>query len=177
MSWYIAVTNPNCHRRAESGLSAIGYQAFWPKYRKWASHARVRVAKEYPVLGRYLFVEVPDANFWAVRAVHGIEGFLTGDDRAPAVIPERDVFNFRQRYMQGEWDFVSQETGEFMDQETGELMTRRNPIPIGARIRIMEGEFANLLTIVRGKPSGKIEFLPPGARQFRRTRETNVRAA
>lgn len=178
MSWYIVVTNPNCHRRAETGLAAIGYQAFWPKYRKWASHARVKVAKEYPVLGRYLFVEVPDGNFWGVRAVHGIEGFLTGEDGAPAEVHERIVWDFRGRYMRGEWDFVALETGEFMDSKTGEITTRCNEVPIGARVRIMEGEFADLLVIVRGRNrNDKLKFLPPGRTQFVHTAESNVRAA
>jgi transcription antitermination factor NusG len=175
MSWYIAITNPNCHRRAESGLAAIGYRAFWPKLRKWVSHARTKKAKEYPILGRYIFVEIPDREFYAVRAVNGVEGLLTGDSGAPAKIPAEIVWGFRERWMRGEWDFVANETGVFM--EDGELVTRRNSIPAGALIRIMEGEFADLLTIVRGRKNGKIKFLPPGKTDFFFTREANVRAA
>lgn len=160
MSWYIAITNPNCHRRAESGLAAIGYQVFWPRLRKWVSHARTKKAKEYPILGRYVFVEIPDHEFYAVRNVNGIEGLLTGDSGAPAQIPASIVWAFRERYMRGEWDFVEQ-----------------GAIPIGGLIRIMEGEFAELLTIVRGRKNGKIKFLPPGKREFFFTREQNVRAA
>lgn len=175
MTWYICLTNPNCHARAEKGLAHIGYRAFWPKMRKWVSHARTKVAKEYPILGRYLFVEVPDGNFYSVRAVNGIEGILTGDNNAPASVPEGVVWAFRERYMRGEWDFVSNETGEFMDQETGELLVRTNPIPIGARIRIMEGEFSDMLTVVRRRQRGKLEFLASG--KFYTTHESNVRAA
>jgi len=160
MTWYIAITNPNCHRRAESGLASIGYPAFWPKCRKWASHARVKIAKEYPILGRYLFVEIPDRNFWAVRNVDGIEALLTGDDRAPAQVPPEIVWGFRERYMRGEWDFVAQEA-----------------LPAGAKIRIMEGEFADMLTVVRGWRNGKVKFLPPGNRSFAFTHQDNVRAA
>lgn len=160
MAWYIAITNPNCYRRAESGLASLGYAAFWPKYRKWASHARVKIAKEYPVLGRYLFVEIPDGNFYAVRNVDGVEGLLTGDDRAPARVPPEVVWGFRERYMRGEWDLVSQEA-----------------LPIGARVEIMEGEFSELLTVVRGFQNGKVKFLPPGKGKFFFTREDNVRAA
>lgn len=176
MSWYCAVTNPNCHRRAESGLAEIGYRAFWPKLRKWVSHARTKIPKEYPILGRYLFVEIPDQNFFAVRNVNGIECLLTDETRAPAIVQERLVWQFHERYMRGEWDFVANETGQFYN-EKDELTTRINPIPIGARIRIMEGEFADMLTVVRGRPNGKIEFLPPGAREFCRTSESNARAA
>lgn len=175
MSWYVAITNPNCHRRAEAGLAQLGYRAFWPKLRKWVSHARVKVPKEYPILGRYLFVEIPDGNFYAVRNVHGVEALLTTDSGAPAEVLPEQVYDFRERYMAGEWDFVAGETGEFMDAETGEIITRKNPIPIGARVRIMEGELANVLTTIRRRTRGKLEFLANG--KFYTTRESNVRAA
>ena len=155
MSWYIAITNPNCHRRAEAGLAAIGYQTFWPRLRKWVSHARTKKAKEYPILGRYVFVEIPDHEFYAVRAVNGIEALLTGYNGAPARIPAEIVYRFRDRWMRGEWDFVSNETGEF--EEGGEIVTRKNRIPVGAIVRIMEGEFADMLTVIRGRRNGKLE--------------------
>lgn len=158
MTWYIAITNPNCHRRAEAGLAELGYQAFWPKMRRWVSHARTKVPKEYPILGRYLFVEIPDHNFYSVRAVNGVEAILTGDDRAPAKVAPEVVYGFRERYMRGEWDMVAQ-----------------SQIPIGARVRIMEGEFTDLLTTVRRRHRGKLEFLARG--KFYTTNEANVRAA
>ena len=176
--WYVAVTNPGCHRRAEAGLAAIDKQAFWPKMRKWVSHARTKIPKEYPILGRYLFVEILDDDFYSVRNVNGVEALLTGDNRMPCRVPDKLVWSFRQRWMRGEWDFVANETGEFMDQETGELIVRRNPIPNGARVQIMEGEFADMLVTIRGRNNrGKLEFLPPRKRQFFYTRESNVRAA
>ncbi|MDE5451312.1 hypothetical protein GWE18_00275 [Bradyrhizobium sp. CSA112] len=175
MTWYIAITNPNCHRRAEAGLAAIGYRAFWPRLRKWVSHARTKQAKEYPILGRYVFVEIPDGEFYAVRNVNGVEGLLVSDSGAPAKIPADVVYRFRERYMAGEWDFVANETGEFY--EGGEIISRKNRIPIGALVRIMEGEFADLMTVIRGRKNGKLEFLPPGKRHFYYTREANVRAA
>lgn len=175
--WYIAITNPNCHKRAECGLAAAGYQAFWPKMRKWTSHARTKTPKEYPILGRYLFVEIPDQEFFTVRNVNGVEALLTGDSGAPATVPAETVWAFRERYMRGEWDFVANETGEFMTGD-GELIVRRNRIPSGGRVKIMEGEFANLLTTVRSRgKNGKLAFLPPGRREFVYTSEGNVRAA
>jgi hypothetical protein len=176
MAWYIAITNPNCHRRAEAELAALGYRAFWPKLRKWVSHARVKMPKEYPILGRYLFVEVPDGNFWTVRNVNGVEGLLTGDRGEPAPVPSSVVFGFLERYMAGEWDYVRGERPVF--DEAGKLIRyERQHIPTGARIRVMEGEFANLLTIVRGRRNGRLKFLPPGKRDFVFTREENARAA
>lgn len=175
MAWYIAITNPNCQRRAECELAALGYRSFWPKLKKWVTHARTKIAKEYPILGRYIFVEIPDGNFFTVRNVNGIEALLTNQDGEPAKIPDVIVWNFRERYMRGEWDFVSNETGWF--EGDGGLEMRRNPIPVGAIIRIMEGEFADLMTVVRSRKSGRVVFLPPGKREFCHTRESNVRAA
>lgn len=172
MTWYVAITNPNCHRRAEAGLAALGYQSFWPKLKKWVSHARTKVAKEYPILGRYLFVEIPDGAFGAVRNVNGIEAFVVDGSGTPAPIPDSIVWSFRRRYLRGEWDFVNETA--MLD---GEGQPRQNPIPQGALVRIMEGEFADMLTVVRGHRNGKIKFLPVGGREFKFTRIGNVRAA
>lgn len=187
MSWFVAITNPNCHRRAEAELAALGYRSFWPKLRKWVSHARTKQAKDYPILGRYMFVELEpneegETDFWTPRNVNGIEAFVTftNDEgfAEPMPVPERIVLALIARYLQGEWDFVANETGEFMDPVTGEIASRKNPIPVGAIVRIMEGEFANTLTVVRERLKGdRLKFLPPGAREFVTTREANVRAA
>lgn len=174
MTWYIAITNPNCQRRAENGLAAIGYRVFWPKLRKWVSHARTKKAKEYPILGRYVFVEIPDHEFYRVRAVNGIEGLLAGDSGAPAKVPSEIVWRFQERYMRGEWDFVTNETGEFMNDD-GDVVVRKNRIPAGALVKIMEGEFADLMTVIRGRKNGKLEFLARGKWAY--THEQNVRAA
>lgn len=181
MTWYVAITNPNCHRRAEAELAALGYRAFWPKLRKWVRHARSQVAKEYPILGRYMFVEVPDGNFWNIRNVNGIEALVTSPcacgQAQPAAISPEIVYAFRERYMAGEWDYVINETGEFADPETGELITRRNRIPHNAIIRIMEGEFANMIAQVRGREFGQLVVLPRGAGRYVSMWPENVRAA
>ncbi len=164
MTWFVATVNPNCHRRAEAGLAAIGYRAFWPKLRKWVSHARTKVPKEYPILGRYLFVQVHDGNFWAVRSVHGIEGLVTYTNTdglpAPVPVPANMVARFEVRYHAGEWDYVASDR-----------------IPIGARVQITEGEFAKMLVTIIGRKRGKLKFLPPGKRDFAFVREEKVWAA
>lgn len=168
--WYCAVTNPNCQRRAELELYALGFRTYTPKLRKWVSHARVKKAVERPLMGRYLFVEVDTKrqSFFAVRSANGVEGVVSGPVMSsvgivvgPMPIPSHYVESFRMRQMAGEWDYVA-----------------KDPLPIGAQIRIMEGEFADLMTIIRGYSSnGKIKFLPPGKQEFKHTSDTNVRAA
>lgn len=177
-NWYVAIVNPNCHRRASVELSELGYRVFYPQLRRWVSHARTKIAKKFPILGRYVFVEVHDGNFWSIRNVNGIEAVLTGDFGAPARIPDDVVFGFMHRYMSGEWDFVAKDTREVLDEGTGQIRVEANKPPEGARIRIMEGEFADLITTIREyTDTGSVKFLPPGAREFKTIRLANARAA
>lgn len=142
--WFCAVTNLNCQARAALGLHELGYRTFYPKVRRWVTHARVRKAKDRPLLGCYIFVEVDPKNdqqsFYAVRAVNGVESVLSswqptagGDRVLPAAFCSDWIFSMRVRQMAGDWD------------ET------RSSIPIGARIKLMEGEFADQLATVTAK--------------------------
>lgn len=153
--WYVAVTNPNCQARAALGLHDLGYRSFYPKVRRWVSHARVRTAKEKPLLGRYIFVEVDQKtqSFGAARNVNGIEGFVSNPD--PVRVPTEYVRRLRERYMDGEWDFVRQEPCPFVNADGDEEIRINAPLPIGARIKLMEGEFADMLATVTGKEGRK----------------------
>lgn len=172
--WFCAVTNPNCQVRASLGLHDLGYRTFYPKVRRWVSHARVRTAKERPLLGRYIFVEVDEKNdqqsFYAVRAVNGIETVLSkwqetpaGMRFQPAPFSTEWVEDMRLRQMAGEWDEVA-----------------RGEIPVGARIKLMEGEFADHLATVTAKEGRKgktIVFKLFGENKYGKLHVNNVRAA
>lgn len=170
--WYCAVTNPNCQPRACLGLHELGYRTFYPKVRRWVSHARVKTAKEKPLLGRYIFVEVDIKNdqqsFFQVRAVNGVEYILsTWQETArglalhPTAFKSEWIETMRKRQMAGEWDD-----------------TAKAPIPIGARIRLMEGEFANMLATVTGIRRGKmVSFKLLGENRYSLLHTDNVRAA
>lgn len=171
--WFCAVTNPNCQARAALGLYEIGYRTFYPKVRRWVSHARVRVAKERPLLGRYIFVEVDPRNdqqsFYAVRAVNGVEAVLSswqqtpfGDRVQPAEFCPDWIASMRLRQMAGEWD------------ET------KGTLPIGARIKLMEGEFADRLATVTAKEGRRertIVFKLVDENTYGQLHINNVRAA
>lgn len=174
-NWYIAITNPNCQRRAECELAALGYRSFWPKLRKWVSHARTKQAKEYPILGRYMFVEIPDGDYFTIRNVNGIEALLTDEQGKPEPIPAGIVHEFRARYLRGEWDFVVNETGLFECE--GELISRSNPIPVGALVRVMEGELMGRIGVVRSKKRKQVTLMLEGEKHFKYTWLDNVRAA
>lgn len=176
MQWYCIVTNPNCQRRAQAGLIDRGYRAFYPQTRRWVKHARQRKAKDYPLLGRYLFVEVDyheqsEQSFGEVRTVDGVESFLSIGNK-PLVMPREWVERAMQRYISGEWDFVRQEPVMV----NGEL--RRNPpMPLGALVAVMEGEFANMLAVLTARKNGKVVVLPRGALKPVTMAPDNVRAA
>ncbi len=42
--WFCAVVRPQCHRRVEFELARLGFRSFYPRMRKWVSHARVKKA-------------------------------------------------------------------------------------------------------------------------------------
>lgn len=167
--WFCIVTNPNCQRRAELELYSRGYRTFSPKIRRWASHARVRKAVERPLLGRYMFVEVDHRedghqSFGEVRNVNGVEMILSGvlPDRTwgPLDFPEHWVEGLLTRYLSGEWDEVA-----------------KGPIPVGARVRIVEGEFDNMLATVTNIKSGKFHCKLLDTNIYTQLREYGVRAA
>jgi transcription antitermination factor NusG len=170
--WFVAVVNPNCLARAEAGLAQLGYRTFTPKLRKWVSHARVKKSVWRPILGRYLFVEVdplipligpiasaaeaqtgrrPRQNLNSVRSCNGIDGIVSiaGD---PIKLPEGCVEGLIRRQMSGEWDYVS--NGEFPDGSGG--MRVNEPIPVGARVKIVEGELEGWLATIIGAKKGRI---------------------
>jgi transcription antitermination factor NusG len=177
--WYCAVVNPGCYARAEGGLYAAGYPTLAPKYRRWVSHARTKTAKEYPLLVPYLMVACDPSSFFHVRATGGIESLISGPE-GPLPFPDEWVHSMRERYMMGEWDYCRQEPVTFVN-AAGELETRTNPpIPIGARIEIMAGEFADMLATVTGKKGkrGKtIVFKVKDANQYSELHQSDVRPA
>lgn len=138
--WYAVMTNIRCEERAENGLAAKGFRTFLPTMRRWVKHARVRKAVDRPLLSRYLFVET-DANrrgFMDIRLTDGVESIISTRG-VPSSMPKGLVEEFIRRQMSGEFDQVAKEA-----------------IPVGARIRIMDGEYADFFaTVVSvGKASG-----------------------
>jgi transcription antitermination factor NusG len=182
--WFCVMTNPNCQGRAALGLYAAGYRTFLPKVRKWVSHARVRKAVEKPLLGRYLFVEVdhPRQNFGTVKAVNGVETLISTLG-VPTAFPGHWVENLRLRYMAGEWDYVRRETRpvfEWDEENKRDVLVgleQNDPLPIGARIRIVEGQFATMLATVTSRKGQRIDFKIFGENRYGRENECSVRAA
>src|ERR1035437_8775486 len=159
--WFCVTTNPNCQVRAALGLYELGFRTFLPKIRKWATHGRVRKAVERPLLGRYLFVEVdhPRQSYSTVRACNGVESLLSNLG-VPCEFPKHEIEDLRLRYMAGEWDEVA-----------------KGPLAVGSRIRIVEGQFENLLATVTSRKGHRVDFKLHGTNQYGRMNDCSVRAA
>jgi transcription antitermination factor NusG len=159
--WFCALTNPNCQTRVVNGLYELGFRTFLPKIRKWATHGRVRRAVERPLLGRYLFIEVdhPRQNFGAVRDCRGVETLISNLG-APCPFPSHEIESLRLRYMAGEWDTVA-----------------HGLLSVGSRIRIVEGQWENLLATVTSRKGHRIDFKLHGTNQYGRMHDCSVRAA
>lgn len=176
--WFCITTNPNCQNRACLELYSLGYRTFYPRMKKWVSHARVRKAVERPLLGRYVFVEVdyPRQDFGTVRSINGVEGIISTYG-VPTPFPARWVEDFLERYLAGEWDHTIQDPVQYRD-GYGNLQIRENPpIPTGARVRIVEGEFNDLLATVTNRKQGKLHCKIVDTNKYVHLREQGVRAA
>lgn len=177
--WFCLTTNPNCQTRAQLGLHAIGYRTFLPKVKRWVSHARVRTVRERPLLGRYVFVEVDIGDdtaqsFGAVKGVNGVESMVSVCGE-PCVIPRHFVDGFLRRYLDGEWDFVTQQPVRIVRSD-GSIEVRDNePIPRGARVKIMEGEFADMLATVTNREGRRFTAKLHGTNQHVKVFGANIR--
>jgi transcription antitermination factor NusG len=116
---------------------------------------------ERPILGQYLFVEVdhPRQSYSTVNAIPDVD-HMVSNLGAPIPFPRHWVANAIRRYMTGEFDEVAQ-----------------GPIPVGAEIRIMEGEFNEQLATVVSVKGLRVDFKLHGDAQVRKISEASVRAA
>lgn len=187
-SWYLATTETNRLSAAIHELYALGFRTFVPKLRKWVSHARVRKAVERPLLGRYLFVEIdhPRQSFHTVASVRGVDGLISNPDPLP--VPAHWVDSLRMRYMAGEWDFVRTDQArpvfELVKGEDGvwrETIVRfepNEPLSIGARVRIVEGEFEDQLATITARKGGTMTAKLHGENRYAKNLHAcSVRAA
>lgn len=160
--------------RAERELSQLGYRTFCPRLRKWVSHARVKRAVERPLLGRYLFVEIPrDEGTEAARSANGVEGFVSVGGR-PVTLPPGCVEDLMRRQFRGEWNFVDPDIN-FPDGKGG--IRVNDKMPVGARVRIVEGPFEEMLATLINRKHGRLQCKLLGENRYVRLFESNIRAA
>lgn len=160
--WFCGIVAPGCDVRAQNHIEELGYRTFVPRLRKWAGPAKQRRVVERPILGRYIFVEV-DADrqgFWHLSRARGLSEVLSVC-KIPMVIPRFHVEDLLGRFIAGEFDQVIDAA-----------------IPLGARVMIVEGEFANMLATVTGmRGNHRATVKLDGQRKYVQLSEYSLRAA
>jgi hypothetical protein len=92
-----------------------------------------------------------------MASVPGLELLIVAGQ--PALIDDAVVWDWRFRYMHGEFDLTVRD------------------VPVGALVRIIEGEFADALCRVTKVSNGRVAVVPDGQRSEIVTRIRNVTAA
>jgi transcriptional antiterminator RfaH len=79
--WLVVIAKPRAEAEAEAQLRAKGYDAYCPKLVRWATHARRREKKSYPLFPRYLFVRLGQGHsVYEVRATEGVNNLIRNAD-------------------------------------------------------------------------------------------------
>lgn len=85
LTWYAVQTNPQCERRAETGLREHGFTVFCPVETHWKrSKTKERERVNKPLFTGYLFVGVaPWQSLYHVRQIDGVKGMVCGTNGEP----------------------------------------------------------------------------------------------
>lgn len=137
MGWYVIYTAPQAEYSVQKDLDSQGFRTFLPQFTRWITHSRVRKIVSRPLFSRYVFVECDPAyphQFGMVRDTDGVEELLaayTGADPLPMALPVGLIEALIARQLAGEWNYAAKE-----------------PLTKGARIKIMDGHYADMLATV-----------------------------
>jgi transcriptional antiterminator RfaH len=126
------------------GLSAVGFRSFLPEVTRWKRHARTSEIGRDALFPRYLFVEA-DFNRQSISLIHethGVESIINNNG-VPTSIYGDFIVELLERQLRGEFDLTRQE-------ETG-----KQQYPVGAKVAIMEGQYAGALGHIVKFPSAK----------------------
>jgi transcription elongation factor/antiterminator RfaH len=138
-AWCVVNTLPNQELRAESNLLRQGFRAWLPFMRKLRRHSRrVHIARA-PLFPGYIFVELDLASeSWVpINGTYGVKRLLARG-MAPERLPDGFVDNLRRSV-----------GGDGACALAGREMTR------GARVRILEGPFADCVAVIASFASGE----------------------
>ena len=85
--WCIVYTRPNAEKRICTELSKMSIKTYLPLQKVSKSNKDL----EMPLFPNYLFVNVNNAQTWAVLNVVGVVKYLEGDNKRPLVVPEKEI--------------------------------------------------------------------------------------
>lgn len=170
--WFVGVTEVGRQSRVRLDLSMDGYRVFYPEERRWVSRGRGRKEVGYrPLFAQYVFVEVEYPRQPFPRRDHrsGFLGMLNNGG-IPVPVP--------RRRLSGDGPYTTFVDDLIMRQTLGEFdAIRFDPLPIGARVAIVEGEFRDMLATIVSKRHGIVTVKPEGTNIHARASFGNLRPA
>jgi len=138
--WLVIYTNIKCEYRVRGGLAGKGFRCYVPEMTKWVSHARTKQKVKRPLFQRYVFVEIDmdQQSMEDIRQTDGVETVLFNEGVAmPFTVPEGFIEETLRRQLAGDFDF-----------------TKEDPMPLGAKVVIVQGEWDGLFAVVTGRKGG-----------------------
>lgn len=98
MSWFAVYTHSHAEMKANIHLEQQGFKTYFPRYRKYRTHARRVETVIAPLFPRYLFVDFDPfvARWRCVCSTTGVSR-LVGDSEKPTPVPDCVVADLRSR--------------------------------------------------------------------------------
>lgn len=134
--WFVARTKPNGETRALANLSRQGFQAFLPLEQRQQKRGRRQVLVLKPLFPGYIFLALDlDRPGWtAVNNTFGVLRLVALHDGRPSPLPGGAVEELLER---------TDDEGRLLPPEE---------IPIGSKMRLVQGPFANWVAEVVAAP-------------------------
>lgn len=129
--WYVAMTNPRCEKRAQSGLIDKGFRVYLPEFKVERVNRRKNERKivKRVLFPRYLFIESPyrDWEVWhRISSTDGIESIVL--ERAtgrPMQVKPATIKTLLHRQNSGAFDHMMKPKGVF--DEGDEVLITKGP--------------------------------------------------
>lgn len=150
-AWYVAMTNPRCEHRAQSGLIDKGFAVYLPQYRmektiKRTGHKKIINRTLFP---RYMFVSARFGSWPSITATDGIQGLVRefGMSGRPMTVSDGAIQTLIERQNAGDFDFgISKSKRETkVLQAAGKI---KAPFDEGGRVFITDGPFTQFFATV-----------------------------
>lgn len=147
MNWYLIRAATRQELRAEEDLKRLGFEVYYPTYRRFERIGRQKVWEERrrALFPSYLFVLARDGQFADVEAVDGVSGFVrytnAAGERSPLVVALSVLTEIQRVVASGEHD--EGDPGAPPEWEVGE------------RVRITDGHYKGYYGEIRALPGEK----------------------